>query len=91
MGFTTEVRAPSGTNLLILCPSQNTMGTNISWLDDTLPAANARDNSLRFTFISPDFQGIYQCLGEINPPDQPETDLTGELGNNVYVLVQCKH
>lgn len=85
IGFTTEASGPS---LFISCTSPNIMPAMISWLDDTRPSTSAIGNNLRLISAT---QGIYQCLGQINAPDPSETDLTGELGNNIYVLERRKN
>ena len=59
--------------------------TTALWLDDTLPVPGPPTN-LR---LAPGSEGVYQCLGQIS--NLPETNLTGERGNNVYVLLQCKN
>ena len=84
IGFTTEA---SGSSLFITCTGPNIMPEMITWLEDVQPSASAVGNNLRLRFGA---NGIFQCLGQINAPNPSETDLTGELGNNIYILERCK-
>ena len=82
-----ETISTSGSSLTLRCTS-NSVETGVLWLGDTAPANLPGSPILRLVPVS---EGLYQCLGHINTSDLPETNLTGESGNNIYVLAQCKN
>lgn len=72
---------PNINNLFLIC----VRNLSQQWLQNGDPVAPNGSPNLRLDLSSTDTKRIYQCVGVV--AGQPETDYTGEVGSDIYVLV----